>query len=89
MKKSELRDLIKEEIKKSLKEGPFVPMNLSTSIEAEYGTVGILEDNLPDDIDEGDVEEIWYNFLYGYIDQRSDEYEQALIQYLNRNYPQD
>lgn len=89
MKKSELRDLIKEEIKKNLKEGPFVSSNLATSIEAEYGTVGILEDNLPDTVEEDDVEEIWYDFLYHYIDQRSEEYKQALTQYLNRNYPQD
>lgn len=69
------------------KEGPFVSDNLSTLVEADYGTVGILEDNLPSYVEEDDVEEIWFDFLADYIDQSSDEYRQALTQYLNKNYP--
>ena len=89
MKKSEIKQLIREELEK-VNEGPFVPMNLSVTIEAEGKTGGILRDNLPDDADEVDIQGIWMDFILDCIGhQRSDDYAQRLTSYLNQYYPKD
>lgn len=88
MKKTELKQLIQEELGKAIKEGPFVPMNLSFTIEAAGKTFSILENELPDDADEEDIAGIWGDFILDSIGhQYSNEYAQKLKEYLNQYYP--
>lgn len=90
MNKTELKQLIQEELGKAIKEGPFIPMDLSVVIEAYGKTISILEDNLPDDADEVDIKDIWMDFILDCIgNQRSGEYAQKLTSYLNQRYPKD